>query len=356
MVVVGRGDPERGGIPTFLRMLTDSESELGLSVVLVNLANEEQRAGGRSMVGNICRTINDSYRVIRIVRSGDIVHVHSALAPTVTCLRAGLLIRAARLRRAHPVVHAHGGRLIDGLGTPWRRLITRRMLRPARMVIVVATGLHAGLIEAGLAPSQVRYLPNGVDVARFAAKREASEVPRVLFAGGITARKGVLDLLAASTMLLNEGVQHELWLVGGVPDEGAAAHSAVVEALPEHAVLTGPVAPEEMPEIYAHADIFCLPSWWEAMPLTVLEAQATGLPVVASDVGDVSRAVIDGRTGLLVPPQDRAALTGALRNLLRDPKRRAVMGDAGKTHVREHFTQERTIRGLASIFAEIEGA
>ena len=128
--------------------------------------------------------------------------------------------------------------------------------------------------------------------------------PRVLFVGGITARKGVLDLLEASSTLLAEGVAHEVRLVGGVPDEGERSHDEVRDALPPQAVMVGPVDPADIPAAYDGADVFCLPSWWEAMPLTVLEAQAAGLPVVASDVGDVATMVQDGVTGRLVPPRD----------------------------------------------------
>ena len=86
-------------------------------------------------------------------------------------------------------------------------------------------------------------------------------------------------------------------------------------------MLLGTRPPEEMPAVYAAADVFCLPSWWEAMPLSVLEAMAAGLPVVATDVGDVGRdRVDDGETGFVVPPRRPEQLAAcAAQTLLEDP-------------------------------------
>ena len=123
----------------------------------------------------------------------------------------------------------------------------------------------------------MRLVTNGVDVDRFAGavpREPRGATPRVLFVGGLTTRKGILDLGAASEALRERGVGHELWIAGGVPDEGDEAHDGVLRDLPSDARLLGAVAPEDVAAVYASCDVFCLPSWWEAMPLTVLEAQA----------------------------------------------------------------------------------
>ena len=358
LVVVGRGAPERGGIPSFMAMLVDEQQTLGYDVVFVNLAEGARREGGRLSWGNATRTFTDAARIFRVARRGDVVHVHSALAPTVTGLRAGLLVRAARLRGARTVVHAHGGRLVHSLTSRPRRALARRTLAPADAVIAVSTRVRDVLLASGLDPARVRYLANGVAVQRFAdvTSGRPHHPPRVLFVGGLTPRKGVLDLMAASTMLLDEGVRHELWLVGGVPDEGTDSHQQVLDAVPSHAEMVGMVDPSEMAATYAQVDVFCLPSWWEAMPLTVLEAQAAGLPVVATDVGDVSSMVVDGTTGHLVPAQDRVALADALRSLLTDEGRRAEMGRQAQAHVRDGFAVETMLRDLATMLDEVRAS
>ncbi len=293
--------------------------------------------------------------MLRTVRRGDVVHVHSALAPTVTALRAGSLLVAGRLRGGATVLHAHGGRLAQQPPQGRQRRLTALALRAADVVVPVAEVVREALTRLGVAPDRMRLVTNGVDVDRFAGaepREPRGTTPRVLFVGGLTSRKGVLDLGAASDALRERGVEHELWIAGGVPDEGDEAHDGVLRDLPRDARLLGAVAPEDVAAVYASCDVFCLPSWWEAMPLTVLEAQAAGLPVVASAVGDVPLMVEDGVTGRVVPARDVAALTHALGELLTDPGLRERMGRRAQDHARQH-DQRDTIRSLATLFDEI---
>jgi glycosyltransferase involved in cell wall biosynthesis len=172
----------------------------------------------------------------------------------------------------------------------------------------------------------------------------------------LTPLKGVLDLIAASAALRHEGLEHELLLVGGTPDEGPAAGAPVLAAAAGSATLLGTRPPEQMPEVYAEGDVFCLPSWWEAMPLSVLEAMACGLPVVATDVGDVSRVVDDGVTGYVVPARSPDALANALRKLLSDPVQRRRMGTAGRRRVEEKFSSEAMARAIGDLYSTLQEA
>src|SRR5260370_1373467 len=110
---------------------------------------------------------------------------------------------------------------------------------------------------------------------------------------------------------------------------------------------------QQMPALYRRAAVFCLPAWWEAMPLTVLEAMAAGLPVVATPVGDIARMVEDGVTGRLVAPHQPEALADALEPLLRNVDLRRSMGQAARLRVNDHFNLGGTSAALDTLYREM---
>jgi glycosyltransferase involved in cell wall biosynthesis len=99
-------------------------------------------------------------------------------------------------------------------------------------------------------------------------------------------------------------------------------------------------------------DVFVLPSRFEGFPLVIVEAMLAGLPVVATDVGSVAEAVIDGQTGSLVPADDAPRLAGAIRALLEDPDRRSAMGAAARTHAAQ-FTAARMVTAYEQLYAQL---
>ncbi|WP_158579942.1 glycosyltransferase family 4 protein [Geodermatophilus marinus] len=354
VLLVGKGAPDRGGIPTFLETLIDSSLAEEHEVRFLNVAHSSTPQATRPTMANVGRTLRDAVAVWRAARGRDIVHIHSALAATVTVMRASLLAVAARARGCAVVIHAHGGNIQDWLTTSRRRTLLRLAMTPAHRVIAVWTAGRAAL-SAVLPAEQVGLIENGVPVDLYDSARSVPthEPPRLLYVGLLTPRKGVLDLLAASRMLRQRGVVHELWLLGGTPDEGPAAEAEVRAQLDGNVRLLGTRPPEEMPAAFAAADVFCLPSWWEAMPLSVLEAMAAGLPVVASDVGDVGRAVAHGMTGYVIPPRAPERLASALEPLLTDPELRRRMGAAGRARVEESFSAAGTVRAVSDLYREL---
>ena len=354
VVLVGKGPPARDGIATFLTTLRAGLANTH-QVVLVNLTHKGPREGGRLTVGNVVRTIRDGRAVWRASRSADVVHVHSALAPGPTLLRAGALALAGRLRGAGVVVHAHGGLVERWLTGRARRLLARAALWPAHVVVAVSEGSRTALGHA-LPGGRVTLIPNGVEVSRFQPADEAHDPPRILYAGVISARKGLLDLITASALLSDRGVRHEVALVGGEPPEGPQAESVVRARAGANrgAIRLLESQPfESMPSIYRSADVFCLPSHWEAMPLSLLEAMATGLPIVATPVGDVPRLVEEGETGFLVPVGQPERLADALQSLLDDVTLRRRMGQAARRRVADRFSVEGTLAQIESLYAEL---
>ena len=348
VLLIGRGPPERGGISAYMLGLLNGPLTREHHIEMLNLTRERPPQGGRLTGGNVARTLADTLAVLRSPKA-DIVHIHTALVPLVTLLRAALLVLAARARMRKVIVHVHSGKVQLWVTNRFRRALLRVALAGAHRVIAVSDGAHEAL-RGGVSPKRLHYVPNGVAVDKFGPPEEPHDPPRILYVGLLTPRKGVVDLFAASRMLERRGIDHELVIAGGTPDEGQRAEAEVRAAAPPHAQLVGTRPHEEMVALYREADVFCLPSWWEAMPLTVLEAMATGLPVVATGVGDIPTMLGGGTAGVLVPARNPLALANALEGFLTDPGRRRQFGAEGRKLAESSYTSEANAAAVGEIY------
>jgi glycosyltransferase involved in cell wall biosynthesis len=159
----------------------------------------------------------------------------------------------------------------------------------------------------------------------------------LLTVGRLQAPKDYSTLIAALERLRELSVRTRI--VGDGPDRATISAAIHDRGLAESVELLGDR--DDVETLLASADCFVLSSLSEGLPLSVLEAMATGLPVVASDVGGVHELVVDGVTGALVPPSDPDALAAALQALLADRERGAQLGAAGRARVLADFTVDR---------------
>ncbi len=203
--------------------------------------------------------------------------------------------------------------------------------------------------QAVLPQGRVRTIYHGVpDVDRTPAARPTSG-PLI----GTIARhdpvKG-LDVLIEALPLL-PGVQ--LVLIGSGPETGALRRQCERLAVADRVEFRDVPWDEKAADHLASFDLFVLPSRDEGFPVTIMEAMLAGIPVVASDVGSVRESVDDGTTGLVVPPDDPAALAGAIRRLVDDPSLRERMGTEARRRGVERFTVDATVDAYLDLYREV---
>jgi colanic acid/amylovoran biosynthesis glycosyltransferase len=204
--------------------------------------------------------------------------------------------------------------------------------------------------------SKLRVVHCGVDPARFAAqRRDGSEEAEVslLTVGRLAPVKGQAVLLEAVRQLRAEGVPAHLTLIGDGPKRGDLERLAGELEVSDAVTFAGAVGQDEILRYYARADVFCLASFGEGVPVVLMEAMAVGLPVVTTRIMGVPELVEDGVTGVLVPPGRADSLAGAVKRLAEAPDLRARLGQAGREKVAGDFNLHRSAEQLDELFREL---
>jgi len=358
VVVVAQAFPAQGGIATYAgTVLADPRLNEEFDLVLLNTTRRAVRLAGTFSLSNTWHGIVDTVRVWRAARRADVVHVLTALMRTPPLVRALALCGAARLGGAGVLCHVHTG--LVNVGPNERFAPSRvqrqmfRWLRIADAVITVSDAATRGLAPFAPGARFIR-LDNAVDGASFDPAEPAAEPPTILFVGTIAARKGVLDLVEALVRLRDAGAPDwRLELVGSGNEAGEEEARSVGDVVARAGLghsLLGPLHGVALRERLRLAQLFVLPSHSEGQPIGILEAMASGLPVVATKVGGIPDIVADGVEGLLVDPRRPDQLAEALRRLIEAPALRAQMGEAGRRRVAQDFDLATLRRSLAAIY------
>jgi glycosyltransferase involved in cell wall biosynthesis len=205
-------------------------------------------------------------------------------------------------------------------------------------------------VQAGVGQlDQYRIVPNGVDLNRFAGAW--SPVPgRILMVGRLAAPKRPDLALRALARVRARVPAAELHLAGDGPLEPEARALARELGIEDAVRFLG--RRDDVAALLREAAVALLASDYEGSPLSVIEAMATGVPVVATAAGGVDELVVDGTTGVLAPPRDADALGEALVRVLSDPAAGAAMGAAGKRAAHERLSTERMVAETVALYEE----
>jgi len=238
--------------------------------------------------------------------------------------------------------------------TPLHRWITRDAL--AKAGAVTATGLRLAEATLPFMPERkgVSVIPYGVDLERF---RPRAREPRARIIVGAVSRlspeKGFGHLVRAVALLRDRGVDVDLLFAGDGPSRPELQRETRALGLADRVRFEGEVAHEDVPDVLQNVDIFAMPSTWEGFGVSAIEASAMELPVVASDVHGIPDVVVDGETGILVPPRDGGAIAAAIARLAADPSLRETMGRAGREFVERNYRWQDNAALMERLYAEM---
>lgn len=245
----------------------------------------------------------------------------------------------------------------------WRlSRIEQELARNAGLVVTVSQYSLKKIVQYyGVDPAKIRIVPNGVDCLKFRPFDGSDKTKQkigiagkkcVLFVGRLIPRKGLPFLIEAAEQIVKERKDVAFVIVGD-----GSLRSHFVEylkkiGLSDYFVFLGDVSDSVLPEIYNCADVFALPSIQEGQGIALLEAQATGKPVVAFDVGAVGETFADGETGLLVRP-DGDKLATAVLDLLSNETLREKMGAKGRVFACTNFSWSTCAEKMLEVYHEV---
>jgi glycosyltransferase involved in cell wall biosynthesis len=273
-------------------------------------------------------------------------HLHTA--SDASFARKAIFCLWLQLFRVPVVLHVHGGGFVEYSASGWRRWLADRVLTAARCVIVLSEGLREQLARR-FANTNMQVLANPLADPLLLEIAPGAERRAVLYLGLLTKEKGAFDLVQAALRLQDRFPDLQLHLAG--VGRSAELQAAVAHAPAGLLHLHGWVDVEQRRQLLQHCAIFCLPSYYEGMPMAVLEAMAAARPSVVTAVGGVPELLQHNVEGLLIAPGDIAALASALEQLLARPADAMAMGMAARARVRAKHLPARVTQALDDIYA-----
>jgi glycosyltransferase involved in cell wall biosynthesis len=302
-----------------------------------------------SCTGQVDRTVLESIRSLTSKTKADIVHAHGYKGDIYTYFA----LRGSDT----PFVSTCHNWIDDNLLVTLYGMADRRVLRSYSAVVAVSDEVKQRLLKAGVRADKVHLIRNGIDLRPFdnalpSLRNNGSgdDALQVGFIGRLSSEKGADIFLEAAARVLIELPSTKFVVVGEGPDRDKLESLIDNLKIRESVSMVG--RRDDMPAVYASLDMMVSSSRREGLPMGILEGMASRLPLVATSVGDVPTVVLDGRTGVLVPPEDPKSLASAIVTLLRNPAQRESFGAAAKKLIEDEFSATRMTNDYLRVYEE----
>ncbi|KPJ69808.1 hypothetical protein AMJ44_02210 [candidate division WOR-1 bacterium DG_54_3] len=358
-----------------------SMNQGGLENGIVNLANNMRGSIFENIIcclsegGEFIKRLNNSVKVVTMHKKpGNDLSLYLRLIRLLIEFRPAVVhtrnwagidgIICAKMARVPIIIHGeHGFETKDLLRQDKKRRLIRKIILSTMVnrVVTVSQNLKNRLFnELGIPLKKIVHIPNGVDAKKFRPKEKETIRQRIgfnedSFIVGIIARldpiKNHRTLIYAFKEISNVYSDVELIIVGDGPLRQMLEQEVNKLNIEGKVVFLGKKS--GVSEIYNIFDVFVLSSLNEGMSNTILEAMATGIPVIASNVGGNPELVVDGETGLLFPPQDVSSLLECIKGYILNPSCKHGHGDNARRRVLEKFTIDRMVKSYEQLYLDL---
>jgi glycosyltransferase involved in cell wall biosynthesis len=366
--------PISGGTGAYVYYLSHSLQKLGHNVHVVARHTEDAEDTVEGIkVHYIKGTGNALTRYWRFARSAskkieelneqiglDIIHANLPLVPSfgipndsakalVCAVHSTWKGEAIVTKRDNPKELNPNEKMMLRFNRVLRRYETQLMNRSDALIAVSKYTVDELTDLYGIEEKKIHVIYNGVDINKFKPRSDRAELRRefgleqekkiVLFVGRLYHRKGLETLLSSIPPVLQQfsDVKFAISGTGFKKKEESLRELAKELNIEEHVTFLGYVPDEKLPDLYAASDIFVLPAIYENFPFAILEAQATALPVISTEVGGIPEFLVDNENGFLIDPGDQEQLTQRVIALLQNPKLAKEMGNRGRSLIEEKF-------------------
>ena len=272
----------------------------------------------------------------------DVVHMHSPLVPTIHTTLPIVLTEHGTVKGS-----VDNSELID-MHSIVIKLFTRefisldvKAIKNSDIITVVSNSCAKELREIYKIDRRIIIVNNGVDTNLFVPKeRNDMKEPYILYTGRLDSRKGLVDLIKSAKYVCREHSDIKFILTGKGPIKKYLERRINGLGLKKNFYFAGFVARPKLLEYYQNATIYVLPSYYEGLPTTLLEAMSCGIPSIATDVEGSSELITDGETGLLAPPKNPKRLADAILRLLDDDELRERISINARKHIVDNYDWE----------------
>lgn len=341
-----------GGVSSVARTLLDTRTMAAHQVTYLPTAVD---GSGLEKAAVLLRAQRELRRTLRQQGPPDLFHIHVAAD---TSFYRKLWFFEQAIRTGRPViVHVHGALVITFYeSNPVHAAAIRWMYGRASRVIAIYPRFAEIIHDWTDNRARALALNNPIVLRDFdrPADHRPPARPTVLFMGILGQRKGTWDLLGAIPKVL-ESVPDALFRFGGNGEVQRLESEARRMGISRNVEVLGWLRGDQKLRAFREAHVYCLPSYNEVMPVSVLEAMGASLPVVSTTVAGIPECVVDGETGYLIEPGDRASLANRLTRLLSDPALAERMGQAGRRRAETHFDDEVVAKQLVTIWQDAIG-
>jgi glycosyltransferase involved in cell wall biosynthesis len=348
VVVLGVSPDMKGGIASVMQVYRVAGLDRRVPMRWIATASDGSRWNkSRIFLGAVVS-------FLRLAISGRVALAHMMMSTGGSFWRKSILIRLCHWTRVPAVLHIHSG-LFDRFhddGPAWRRLYIRRTLARASHVIVLGD-YWARRLQPIVPQGRLLTVPNGVHLPPSnecaIGVREGRDT--LLFLGRLTARKGIFEAIRAFALVADEFPALQLVCGGdGDPTPIKSEIDGLPSRLRERIVLAGWIEANDQPGWLRRSLALVLPSHVENLPMCVLEAQAHGVPVVATPVGAVPEAVVHGATGFLTAVGDVNALAGAFRTIAGSDQTWITLSHGARRHIEANYAAAVTVSRVEALY------